>query len=122
MQSYSMTISIDIRQRREYLTRKLLVSQETVFPPHSKVIVLLFLLLLLNNRNFLFYPATQANLTLVMHIVDYLTSKILTRNISNKILYIFYHYKLSYLIDIVYDNYFFTNTWSILDIAIYLSL
>lgn len=44
-----------------------------------------------------------------MHIVDYQTSKILIKNVSNEAFYIFRYYKLEHLINIVYNNCFLTN-------------
>lgn len=69
--SYGVTVSIDARQRRQFLTRKLLASQETVVPPRSEAMISLIPLFLFDDRDFLFYPATQANLTLFILLVDY---------------------------------------------------
>lgn len=44
---------------------------------HSEAIVLLIPLFLPNNRNFLFYPAIQANLILFTYIINYQNSKVL---------------------------------------------
>lgn len=112
IKSYGLTVSIDTRQRRQFLTKMLLASQETVLFPHSKVMVLLVSLLLPNNRDFLFHPATQANLTLFTHIVDYQTLKVLIKNACNKTLCILCRHKLGDLINIIYDNCFITNTQS----------
>ena len=70
-----------------------------------------------NDHDFLFYPATQANLTLFTHIVDHQTSKVLVRNASSETLCIPRRHKLGHLIDIAYDNCFLTNTQSALDAA-----
>lgn len=56
--SCGVTVPIDARQRGQFLTRKLLTSQETVFPPQSEAMVLLVPLPLPNDRDFLFHPAT----------------------------------------------------------------
>lgn len=70
-----------------------------------------------DNRDFLFYLAPQANLTLFMYIVNHQTSKILVRNVSNESLHIPCRHKLGHLIDIVYNNCFLTNTQSALNTA-----
>ncbi len=115
--SCEVTISIDARQRRQFLARKLLTNQETVVPPNSEAMISLLPLHLLDDRDFLFHPATQPSLTLFTHIVDHRTSKVLVRNASNKSLHIPRHHKLGHLVDIVYDNCFLTNTQSALDAA-----
>lgn len=87
--SCNVTVPIDARQREQFLTRKLLASQETVVPPRSETMVPLVPLLLPDNRDFLFHPATQVNLTLFTHLVNYQTSKALVRNNTSQVLRIF---------------------------------
>ena len=82
--SCKVTISIDTRQRGQFLAKKLLTSQEIVILPNSKAIISLFPLLLPNNRDFMFHPATQPSLTLFIHIVDYQTSKVFIKKVSNE--------------------------------------
>ena len=84
---------------------------------HSEAMVSLFSLPLPNNRNFLFYSATQANLILFTYIVNYQTLKNFIRNASNEFPYISRRYKLGHLMDIAYNNCFLTNTQSTLDTA-----
>lgn len=122
IRSCGVTISVDARQRGQFLTRKLLASQETVVPPHLKSMVWLVPLPLPDDCDFLFHPAPQRNLTLFMHIVDHHTSKILVGNTSNETLCIPRHPKLGNLIDIANDNCFLTNTQSVLNAAISLPL
>lgn len=79
--------------------------------------MILFLFLpLLDNRDYLLYPVTQPNLILFIYIINYYASKVLVKNTSNESLSILYHHKLGYLIDIIYNNYFLTNTQSAFDI------
>lgn len=104
IRSCGVTIPINVRQKEQLLTRKLLASQEIVISPYLEAIVSLVLLPLLDNCEFLFHLTTQANLTLFMHIVNHQTSKVLVKNVSNKTLCIPYHHKLGHLIDIIYDN------------------
>ena len=117
IRSCGVTVFIDTRQRGQFLTRKLLASQEIVLPPQSEAMVLLVPIPLPHDRNFLFYPATQANLTLFTHIVDHQTSKVFVRNVSNETLRIPRCHKLGHLINIAYDNCFLTNTQSTFDAA-----
>lgn len=110
IKSWGVIVSIDARQKKLFLTKKPLASQEIVFLSHSKAKILLIPLFLPNNHDFLFYLATQPNLTLFTHIIDPQTLKVFVKNFFNKMLCISYRYKLGYLIDIAYDNCFFTNT------------
>ncbi len=115
--SCGVTVSIDARQRGQFLTRRLLSSQETVVPPRSEVMVSLVPLPLPDDRDFLFHPATQANLTLFTHLVNYKTSKVLVRNDSSQTIRIPHRHRLGHIVDIAYDNYFLTNAHSIRDAA-----
>ena len=56
--SCGVTVSIDSRQRGQFLIRRLLSSQEMVVPPRSEAMVSLVPLPLPDDRHFLFYPAT----------------------------------------------------------------
>lgn len=120
--SCGVTVPIDARQKEQFLTRKLFASQETMLLPQSEAMVLLVSLPLHDNRDFLFYPATQANLTLFTYIVNHQTSKVIVRNTSSEMLRIPRRHKLSHQINIAYDNCFFTNIQSALDTAISLPL
>lgn len=84
---------------------------------YSEIMVLLITLLLLDNRDFLFYPTPQTNLTLFTHIIVHQTSKIHVRNASNESLCISYCHKLGHLINIAYKNYFLTDTQCALNVA-----
>ena len=59
-----------------------------------------------SDRNFLFYPTTQANLTLYAHIVDHTTTKVLVSNTSDRLLRILRCQKLGHIVDICYENCF----------------
>lgn len=78
-----VTIPINARQRGQFLKRKLLASNKNVIPPCSKTMISLSPVSLSDKLNFLFYPTTQANLTLYIHIVDHTLTKILVSNTSN---------------------------------------
>lgn len=60
----------------------------------------------------MFYPTLQANLILYSHIMDYKILKIFVKNASDSLFQIFCQLKLSYLLDMTYENYFFTDTHS----------
>lgn len=88
-----------------------------VVPPRSKAIVLLVPLLLPDNRDFLFHPATQANLTLFIYFIDHETSKVLVRNNFNQTVWVPHCHKLGHIVDIAYNNCFLANAYSVYDAA-----
>lgn len=70
VKSCGVTIPIDTRQKGQFLSRKLLASQEIMISPHSKAMVLLVPPHLSDNRDFLFHSAIQTNLILFIQIID----------------------------------------------------
>lgn len=105
-----VTINVNTRQRSQFLAKRLLTSQESVIPPRSEAMIPLVKLPLPDDRDFLFHPTPQANLTLYSHIMDYETTKILVRNASDRPLCIPRQHKLGHLLDMVYENYFLMDT------------
>ena len=119
--SCGVTVPIDARQRGQFLTRRLFSSKEMVVPPCSEAMILLVPLALPDDRDFLFYPATQANFTLFTHLVDHKTSKVLVRNNSSKTIWVPRCYRLGYTVDIAYENCFLVNVHSVCDTTTFLS-
>ena len=117
IQSCGVTVPIDTKQKGQFLTRKLLSSQETVVPPRSEAIISLVPLALPNDRDFLFHPATQANLTLFTHLVNHETSKVLVRNGSSQAIWVPRRHKLGHMVDIAYKNCFLADAHSVRDAA-----
>ncbi len=115
--SCEVTVPIDARQKGQFLTRRLLASQDTVVSPCSEAMISLIFLPLSDNQDFLFHPSAQINLTLFIHLVDHQTSKVLVRNTSSQTLHILCCHKLGHLIDIIYENCFLADTHSIRDTA-----
>lgn len=93
-----------------------------MFPPQSEAIIPLIPVFVPHNRDFLFYPAAQINLTLFTYIINHQTSKILVRNASNQPLRILRCHKLGHLIDITYNNCFFFNKRAVVDLTIFFLL
>ena len=112
VRSYRVTIPIKARQRGQFLKRRLLAKSDGMMPPRSETMVLLLPVLLPDDRDFLFHPTTQANLTLYTHIVDHETSKILVKNTSDRPLRISRCQKLGHVVDIWYDNCFLDDVES----------
>lgn len=107
-----VSIDVNARQRGQFLARKLLINQDSVIPPRSKAMISLIKLPLSDDRDFLFHPAPQANLTLYSHIMDYETSKILVKNASDLSLCEPCRHKLGHLLDMTYENNFLIDTRS----------
>ena len=107
-----VSIDVNARQRGQFLAKKLLTNQDSVIPPCSKAMISLEKLPLPDDRDFLFYPAPQANLTLYSYIMDYETSKILVKNAFDLPLCVSRRHKLGHLLDITYNNCFLIDTES----------
>lgn len=122
IESCEIAVPINIRQKGQFLTKKLLASQKTVVPSHSETIVSLILLFFPNNQDFPFYPAIPVKLTLFTYIVDDQTLKMLVKNVFNHMLHILHRHSLAHLINIAYNNCFFANIYSVFDIVTFLSL
>lgn len=120
IKSCKVTIPINARQRRQFFRRKLLISDDNVVLPHSKIMIPLSPISPPDNRNFLLHLIIQANLTLYAHIVDYITTKILVSNISDPLLHILQHQKLGHIVDICYKNCFLANIQAIFNSAVFL--
>ena len=70
-----------------------------------------------DDRDFLFHPATQTNLTLFTHFVDHETSKILVRNGSSQAIRVSRRHRLGHIVDIAYENCFLADAYSVRDAA-----
>ncbi len=110
--SCGVTIPINTKQRGQFLSKKLLAENDGVVPPRSETMIPLLPVPLPDDRDFLFHPATQTNLTLFAHIIDHETSKVLVRNTSDRPLRISRWQKLGHIVDIRYDNCFLADVES----------
>lgn len=119
--SCKVKITINARQKGQFLRRKLLAENNRVVSSRSEVMIPILPVSLPNNRDFLFHLATQTNLMLYMHIVDHETLKVLVRNTSDQSLRILRWQKLGHIIDIYYDNCFLANADSTFQFATCLS-
>ena len=117
IESCGVTIPINVKQRGQFLRRNLLASGDNVVPPRSETMIPLAPVSLPNDRDFLFYPTNQANLTLYAHIVDHITTKILVSNTSDCSLHIPRHQKLGHIVDICYENCFLADAQATFDFA-----
>lgn len=122
LESCEITVIVNARQQGEFFVRKLLSNHKSVISSYFKSMVFLARLLLLDNQNILFYPTTQANLTLYPYIINHKILKILVKNTFHWFLYIFHCYKLGSLLDIAYKNCFLVDTQSIYNSAGFLPL
>ena len=110
--SCGVKIAIRARQRGQFLKKRLLVEKDGVIPPRSETMVPLLPVPLPDDRDFLFHPTAQPNLTLFAHIIHHDTKKILVRNTSDRLLRISRRQKLGHVVDIWYDNCFLADVES----------
>lgn len=86
------------------MRRKLLAESNEIVPPRFEAMIPLLPVLFSDNRDFLFYPTTQINLTLFAHIINHEITKVLVRNTFDQPLCISRHQKLGHMVDIRYNN------------------
>lgn len=87
VESYKVKINIRAKQTDQFLMKKLFGKIDIEVFLRFEVMVLLYPILLPDNRDFLFYLAAQANLTLFDYIIEYETIKVFVRNNSDRLLY-----------------------------------
>lgn len=80
--------------------------------PHFEAMIPLLSVPLLDDRDFLFHPTAQTNLTLFTHIIHLKTTKILVKNTSDQPLRILRRQRLGHVIDIHYNNCFLADARS----------
>lgn len=119
--SCGVKITIKARQRGQFLRRRLFAEIDKVIPLHSEAMIPLLLVPLPNNRNFLFHPIAQINLTLFVHIMYHDTIKILVKNTSDRPLHKLCCQRLGHIVDVCYNNCFLVNAKSALNSATVLS-
>ena len=115
--SCGVKITIKARQKGQFLKKRLFAKKDGVIPLRSKTMVPLLLVPLPDNKDFLFYPTAQPNLTLFAHIMHHGTRKVLVRNTSDRPLRILRRQKLGHVIDIRYNNCFFADVESVFNSA-----
>lgn len=117
IKSCRVTILVKARQKGQLLRRKLFTKDNKVMPPCSETMIPLLPVPLPDNQDYLFHSASQTNLILYTQNIHHETSKILVRNISNWLLYIFHWQKLDHIINICYNTCFLADA----DIAFYIA-
>ena len=115
--SCGVKITIRAKQRDQFLKKRLLAEKDGVVPPRSETMVPLLPIPLLDDRDFLFHPTTQLNLTMIAHIMHHDTKKVLVRNTSDRPLRISCRQKLGHVVDIRYDNCFLADVESAFNAA-----
>ena len=110
--SCGVKIAIRAKQRGQFLKKRLLAEKNRVIPPRSETMVPFLPVPLPDDKDFLFHPTAQPNLTLFAHIIHHDTSKVLVRNTSDCLLRISRRQKLGHVVDIRYNNCFLTDVES----------
>lgn len=70
-----------------------------------------------DDKDFLFDPTAQPNLTLFAHIIHHDTKKVLVKNTSDRLLRISRRQRLGHIVDICYNNCFLADADSAFDAA-----
>lgn len=112
--SCRVKITVRARQKGQFLRKKLLAKTDSVVPPRSEAMVPLHSILFPDNKDFLFHPVVQANLTLFAHFINHKTTKVLIKNTSDRPLRISCWQRLGHAVNIHYNNCFFTEAESTL--------
>lgn len=121
IKSYRVKIIIKTKQRGQFLRINLFTENDKVVPSDSEAMILFIPMALANDRDFLFYPTTQASRMLFAHIIHYNIKKILVKNTSKQLLRILHYQKMGHIVDICYNNYFFINIKSAFNLITVLS-
>lgn len=107
--SCGVKIAIRARQRDRFLWKRLLAEKEEFVSSRSEAMIPLLPVHLSDNRDFLFYLTTQANLMLFAYIIHYDTKKVLVRITSDRPFRILRCQRLAHIVDIRYDNCFLAD-------------
>lgn len=121
VRSCRIKIAVRVRQRGQFLKRRLLAEKDEVISPRSEKIILLLLVPFPDDRDFLFHPIAQPNRTLFAHIIHYDTKKVLIRNTFDCLFHISHCQRLGHILDICYNNCFLADTDFVFDIVAVLS-
>ena len=98
--------SVTAHQRSSFLRRHVHAKTASIIPPHGELMIPTSPLKLPEDRDFLFEPSVQGNLTMYAHLVDHGMSSILVRNDSNSPVQIPKKTRLGNVTEIDYDNCF----------------
>lgn len=115
--SCGVKITIKARQRGQFLMRKLFTEKDKIVSSCSETMIPLLSVPLLHNRDFLFHPTAQLNLTLIALIMYHDTKNVLIRNIFDQPLQISRCQRLDHIIDIRYNKCFLAEAKTILNSA-----
>lgn len=77
VRSCGIKITISVRQKDQFLRKRLLAKKDEVVPLRFEVMIHLLPIPLQDNRDFWFYPTAQANLMLFAYIIYHDTTKVL---------------------------------------------
>ena len=98
--------TVTAHQRGSFFRRNVHVEKSSIIPPRSEIMVPTRPLKLPEDRDFLFEPSVQGNLTMYSHLVDYKMSGVLVRNDSDSPVQVPRTARLGNVSEIDYDNCF----------------
>lgn len=106
IQSCSINIVINTKYYTQFLKCRVLDNPTTFIFLISKILVPFKQILLRNSCNFLFHLLHPLHLTLYVHLINYTTFKFLIQNNIDYSIKISQYYRLGYIIELFYKNYF----------------
>lgn len=115
--SCEVKIIIRVGRKSQFLRKRLLTEKNKVVLPYFEVIIPLLPVSFLDIKDFSFHPIAQFNLIFFVYIMYHKTTKVLVRNTFNQSLCILCRQRLSYIVDIYYNNCFLANAKSTFDLA-----
>ena len=108
--SCGVTADITCRQRSQQYTRRAVRTKNALsVPPGSECLIAVARLDLPPERDFLFEPDKQTNITLYAHLVDAKFHTVLAKNESNRTVQIPSKHRLGMLSELDYENVFFAE-------------
>ena len=108
--SYNTTAGIISRQRGPYQRRVIHARKALTVAPRTNIIVPIAILKALPDRDYIFEPVQQKDLTLYIYLVDSYIAGVLVKNKTDKPIYIPKRLRLGILCEVDYKNVFFTTS------------
>ena len=107
--SCKATAKVTAKPRGEFVRKRVYVSESTFVPPRTEMMLPTKPINLPPDRDFIFEPVRQANLSMFAHIVDHNMSAILVRNESNKVVQLPRKLRIGNVQEMDYEHCFLTD-------------
>lgn len=104
--SCQVTISVAVRLKRHPVQRKVLVNRSLTILPKFEALVQFVCSNFPDDQDFLFNPTPNSHLTLLSHMLNNSTRRVLVRNELHRPIFLPRRQQLSTLTEVLYDNCF----------------